>query len=163
MLFKDIKQNYPVYILNKQDVSFSQGKVTSVSFPHLDNSNAMVMGKTVIDVAIEVDGKSATYAIPENLSIVYANDIVLSTDKEGIMREVEAMKSSAEQAMKNVERQKAIAERAGSLLTELNPIYREKQENEQRIAKMESSIGEMGKSIEELKQMFAGFMKEMKG
>lgn len=87
----------------------------------------------------------------------------MSTDKEGIMREVEAMKSSAEQAIKNVERQKAIAERTGSLLTELNPIYREKQENEQRIAKMESSIGEMGKSIEELKQMFAGFMKEMKG
>lgn len=163
MLFKDIKQNYPVYILNKQDVSFSQGKVTSVSFPHLDNSNAMVMGKTVIDVAIEVDGKSATYAIPENLSIVYASDIVLSTDKEGIMREVEAMKSSAEQAIKNVERQKTIAERAGTLLTELNPIYREKQENEQRIAKMESSIGEMGKSIEELKKMFTGFLNEKKG
>lgn len=25
MLFKDIKQNYPVYILNKQDLSLTQG------------------------------------------------------------------------------------------------------------------------------------------
>lgn len=156
MLFKDIKQNYPVFVLNKQDVTFSQGKVTSVSLPHMDNSNPMVMGKSVIDVAIEVAGKSATYAIPENLSIVYAGEIVLSTDRDGIMREVEAMKSSAEQAIKNVERQKMIVEKTSSLLTELNPIYKEKQQNEQRLANMESSI-------KELKEMFAGFMKEMKG
>lgn len=156
MLFKDIKQNYPVYILNKQDVSFSQGKVTSVSLPHMDNSNPMVMGKTVIDVTIEVEGKSATYAIPENLSIVYANDIVLSTETDGIMREVEAMKSSAEQAIKNVERQKIIAEKTSSLLIELNPVYKEKQEYENRFNKME-------KSIEELKDMFAGFMNGKKG
>lgn len=156
MLFKDIKQNYPVYILDKQNVSFVQGKVTSISLPHMDNSNPMVMGKSVIDVTIDVEGKSATYAIPENLSIVYAGEIVLSTDRDGIMREVEAMKSSAEQAIKNVERQKMIVDKASSLLVELNPIYKEKQENEQRLSKMESSI-------EELKNMFAGFMKEMKG
>lgn len=156
MLFKDIKQNYPVFILNKQDVTFSQGKVTSVSLPHMDNSNPMVMGKSVIDVTIETEGKSATYAIPENVGIVYAGDIVLSTDRDGIMREVEAMKASAEQAIKNVERQKMIVEKSTSLLTELNPAFKEKQENEQRMTKMENSI-------EELKNMFAGFMKEMKG
>lgn len=156
MLFKDIKQNYPVFILNKQDITFAQGKVTSVSLPHMDNSNPMVMGKSVIDVAIETEGKSATYAIPENLSIVYAGDIVLSTDRDGIMREVEAMKASAEQAIKNVERQKMIVEKSTSLLTELNPVFKEKQANEQRMTKMENSI-------EELKNMFAGFMKEMKG
>lgn len=156
MLFKDIKQNYPVFILNKQDITFSQGKVTSVSLPHMDNSNPMVMGKSVVDVAIEVENKSATYTIPENLSIVYAGDIVLSTDRDGIMREVEAMKASAEQAIKNVERQKAIAEKSTLLLTELNPVFKEKQANEQRMAKMENSI-------EDLRNMISGFIKEMKG
>lgn len=156
MLFKDIKQNYPVYILDKQNVSFVQGKVTSISLPHMDNSNPMVMGKSVIDVTIDVEGKSATYAIPENLSIVYAGEIVLSTDRDGIMREVEAMKSSAEEDIKNVEKHKMIIEKSTSLLTELNPIFKEKQENEKRLSKMENSI-------EELKNMFAGFMKEMKG
>lgn len=156
MLFKDVKQNYPVFILNKQEVSYSQGKVTSVSLPHMDNSNPMVIGKSVIDVTIEVDGKSATYAIPENLSIVYANDIVLSTDRDGIMREVEAMKSSSEQAIKNIERHKMIVEKSSTLLTELNPVFKEKQENERRLTNME-------KSIEELKNLFTGFMKEMKG
>lgn len=156
MQFKDVKQNYPVYILDKQNVSYMQGKVTSISLPHMDNSNPMVVGKSVVDVTIDVEGKSATYAIPENLGIVYAGDIVLSTDRDGIMREVEAMKSSAEQAIKNVERHKMIVEKSSSLLVELNPIYKEKQENEKRLSKMENSI-------EELKTMFAGFMKEMKG
>lgn len=156
MLFKDIKQNYPVYILNRQDISYIQGKVTSVSLPHMDNSNPMVMGKSVIDVGIEADGKTATYTIPENLGIVYAGDMILSTDKESIVREVEAMKATAEQAIKNVDRQKAILDKSKNLLLELNPAYKEKKENEQRLSKMENSI-------EELKSMFAGLMKELKG
>lgn len=155
MLFKDIKQNYPVYILDKQDLSFVQGKVQSVSFPHMDNTNPSMMGKTVIDVVIDAGGKSATYSMPENMSIVYAGNLVLSTDKEGISREVEAMKSNAEQAIAGIDRQKMIVEKSTKLLTELNPAFKEKQENEQRLTKIESSIAEM-------KEMFAGFMKELK-
>lgn len=36
MAFKDVKQNYSVYILNKQDITITDGKVISVGFPHLD-------------------------------------------------------------------------------------------------------------------------------
>lgn len=161
MQFKDIKQNYPVYILDKQNVSYMQGKVTSISLPHMDNSNPMVMGKSVVDVTIEADGKGATYTMPEDKSMVYAGSVVLATDKESIIREVEAMKASAEQAIANIEKQKEIAKKSNQLLTELNPIFREKQENEKRMTKMESCIQDMGSSIEELKNMFAGLMKKM--
>ena len=156
MLFKDIKQNFPVYILDKQNMSFTQGKVQSVSFPHIDNSSPMGMGKTVIDVAIEADGKSGTYAMPENLSVVYAGNIVLSTDRDGIMREVEAMRTSAEQVLASVDKQREIVEKSTALLTELNPEYKAKQQNEQRLSNLESSM-------KELKDMMAGFIKEMKG
>lgn len=155
MLFKDIKQNYPVFILDKQNVTFIQGKVTSVSLPHMDNSNPIVMGKSVIDVTIEADGKGATYTMPEDKSMVYAGNLVLSTDRDCIAREVEAMKTSAEQAIANVEKQKEIVEKSTVLLTELNPVFKEKQENEKRLSKMEDSIGK-------LENMFAQFMKEFK-
>ena len=155
MLFKDIKQNYPVYIFDKQNIKFIQGKTVSVSFPRMENTNPMAMGKSVLDVVIEADGKNATYAIPENVGIVYAGDIVLSTDREGIAREIEAMKTSAEQALVSVERQKAIVEKSTKLLAELNPAFREKQEYEQRLSKMENSIGE-------LKEMLTGFMNKVK-
>nr|DAF64309.1 MAG TPA: hypothetical protein [Podoviridae sp. ct2m58] len=36
MFFKDIKQDYPVYILDKQQLTISQGKVLSIGFPRAD-------------------------------------------------------------------------------------------------------------------------------
>lgn len=155
MLFKDLKQNYPVFVFDKQNLTYTPGKVVSVSFPHIDNANPMGMGKTVVDVVIEAGGKSATYAIPENMSIAYAGDIVLSTEREGIVREIEAMKSTSEQALKNVDRHKQIIEKSITLLAELNPAYKEKQENEQRFGKIENSISE-------IKEMMSSLMKEFK-
>lgn len=152
MLFKDVKQNYPVYILDKQELIISQGKVQSVGFPRMDIMSKMPNGtQTVVDVTIDNNGKTATYTIPENLSITYAGNIVLSTDKEGLVHEVEAMKNSAEQILASVDKQKSILEKANTLLSDLNPIYREKKETDLRFSKIESSIGE-------LKEMFSKFL-----
>lgn len=71
MAFKDVKQNYSVYILNKQDITITDGKVISVGFPHLDLNTKPTMGQSqmVVDVTIEANSKTATYSIPENLSV----------------------------------------------------------------------------------------------
>lgn len=67
MAFKDVKQNYSVYILNKQDITITDGKVISVGFPHLDLNTKPTMGQSqmVVDVTIEANSKTATYSIPE--------------------------------------------------------------------------------------------------
>lgn len=167
MMFKDIKQNYPVYILNKQDLSVVQGKVVATTFPHVDMNAQKVTptaisptnslgNQMVVDVTIEAGGKTATYTIPESLSVTYAGNIVLSTDREGIAREVEALKSSAEQVLLSVEKQKEIVDKTTALLAELNPVYKEKKENEERFTKIESSVAEM-------KTMLSNFIKEFKG
>lgn len=93
MLFKDIKQNYPVYILDKQEFCIIQGKATAVSFPRVEMNQKTGRSEMVVDVTVEANGKTATYAIPENLSVTYAGNIVLSTDKQGLTGEVEAMES----------------------------------------------------------------------
>ena len=110
MAFKDVKQNYSVYILNKQDITITDGKVISVGFPHLDLSTKPAMGQSqmVVDVTIEANSKTATYSIPENLSVTYAGDVVLS---------------------------------------ELNPVYKEKKETEQRFSKIEESISRMESTV----------------
>jgi hypothetical protein len=107
MLFKDVKQNYPVYILDKQELTFSQGKVMSAGFPRMDVMSKPVNPintQMVIDITVENGGKSATYTIPEGLSITYAGNIVLSTDKEGLVREIEAMKNSAESIINSMDK-----------------------------------------------------------
>lgn len=64
LLFKDIKQNYPVYILDTQEFSLIQGKATQVSFPRLEMNQKTGKTEMVVDVTIEANGKMATYATP---------------------------------------------------------------------------------------------------
>ena len=153
MLFKDVKQNYTVYILDKQDMNISQAKVSAVGFPRMDIMQNMpgANAQTVIDVTLDSNGKIATYTIPESLSVTYAGNIVLSTDKDGLMHEIEAMKNNAEQVIASVDKQKRILEKANVLLSELNPVYKEKKETDLRFSKIENSISEM-------KYMFTNFL-----
>lgn len=161
MLFKDIKQNYSVYIFDKQKVECVQGKVLSVSLPRMQMPSSMTsmnqMGTTpmVVDITVETNGRTATYTIPENLSVTYAGNLVLSTEREGVVREIEAMKNTAEQVLNSVERQKEIKEKATELLVELNPVYKEKKDTEERFNKIENSVSEM-------KNMLSSFIREFK-
>lgn len=103
LLFKDIKQNYPVYILDTQEFSLIQGKATQVSFPRLEMNQKTGKTEMVVDVTIEANGKMATYAIPESHSVTYAGHLVLSTEKSGLTSEVEAQKANAAQVKKSIE------------------------------------------------------------
>lgn len=178
MLFKDIKPNYPVYILNKQDTTFLTGKVVSVSFPRMDNNmssqqnnplsfmNPGSNNRMVVDVTIEAAGKTATYVIPENMDSVTAGDMVLSTDREPILREVEAIHNNAEQYFKNQDKMKQALDRSTELMMELNPGLKEKQEMEKRMSKIEESVAElkgMASSINDLSGMVKGLVAELKG
>ena len=152
MTFKDIKQSYSVYILDKQDMNVSQAKVSAVSFPRVDiMSKVPNTTQTVVDVTLDCNGKVATYTIPENLSVTYAGNIVLSTDKEGLIHEIEAVKNNAEQIIASIDKQKQILDKANILLSDLNPIYKEKKETDLRFTKIENSISEM-------KDMFTNFI-----
>ena len=157
MLFKELKQNYPVYILDKQEVTFTQGKVISVSLPRMGVGNGtMPMMPTssptamLVDVTIEADGRTATYSIPENLAVTYAGSTVLSTDREGISREIEAMRATAEQVLSSVDRQKEILDKTQSLLAELNPTYKEKKETDERFNRIEGDVSEMKSMVRDL-------------
>lgn len=153
MVFKDIKKDYPVYILDKNELTISQGTVLSIGFPRTDllQRTGGSLPQTVVDVTIQNGDKSATYTIPENLSVTYAGDIVLSTDKEGLTHEVEALKNQAEQILNSVDKQKQILEKSNELLSELNPIFKEKKETDMRFSKIEESVREM-------KDMFSEFL-----
>lgn len=160
MLFKDIKQNYPVYILDKQELCIIQGKATAVSFPRIEMNQKTGRSEMIIDVTVEADGKTATYAIPENLSVTYAGNIVLATDKQSLTGEVEAMVASADQVIASVTHAKNIKDKAPAILAELNPIYREKQETEQRFSKIEGSISEMNRLMQSQQKMLEDFIKK---
>lgn len=162
MIFKDIKQNYPVFMLDKQALTITQGKAIAVAFPRLDLNKNTAVTQMVVDVTIEAEGKTATYTIPENLSVTYAGNLVLSTDRQGLVNEVEAMKTAAEQALSSMERQKEILAKSSALLAELNPAFKEKQETEKRFGQIENSIHEIKDLLKTQQEAMANFIKEFK-
>lgn len=127
-----------------------QGRVTATS-PHVNNTyNTMAAGQMMRDIAIEVDGKNATYTIPENLSVTFAGSIVLATSQQGLSSEIERMKSEAEQALAMMEHHKMVIERSSGLLAELNPHVREKMENERRFKSIESDMSGIKTMMQQL-------------
>lgn len=158
MLFKDLKQNYPVHIFDKQNVEYIQGKVTSVSLPRMQMPNMnmnSLNNSMVVDITIDAGGRSATYTIPEGLSVTYAGNLVLSVEVDGVVKEIEAMNNTAEQVLNSVEKQKEIKKKTCELLVELNPVYKEKKDTEERFNKIETSVSEM-------KNMLSSFIREFK-
>jgi len=152
LFFRDLKQSYPVYLLDKVALTLTQGKVIAASLPHIDmnaptNPNISISNPTalqmVVDITIEVDGKTLTYTMPEASAVTYAGNVVLATDKEGLLREVEAMKNVAEQVLSSVDKQREIVNKATALLADLNPTYKQQKETDERFGKLESSVADI--------------------
>lgn len=153
MLFKEMKPGYPVYFLDKENVKAYQGKVVSVAVPRYDAPKfgqiAQPQTGMVVDVTIEANGEAKTYTIPEATSVAYAGMVVLSSDKDGILREVEALKSEAEATLSKMETAKANIGRCDAILEEWNPQIAEKRENERRIEGIENEVKSLGQMVRE--------------
>lgn len=153
MLFKDIKTGYPIYFLDKEKTRYYQGKAVSVAVPRYDNNQAKAFGAQptglVVDITIEADGATKTYTIPETASITYAGHLVLSTDKDGILREVEALKAASEEALSQVEIHKQTVINCNQLLEDLNPVFAEKRAQDKRIESIESEVRSLGNIVKD--------------
>lgn len=155
MLFKDLKNGYPIFIFDRTEVKVTQGKVANVGIPHIDShyGNPTEM---VVDVTVENDGQVKTYTFKDGTDTGYVNNLVISTGRDVILREVEALKTQSEQELAKRETYEANVQKCSTILSEFNPVFKEKKENEERFTKLEGSVGE-------LKEMIKSLVKELKG
>lgn len=141
------------YVTKNIPLRTGKGKVINVGLPQLDRAN-MNSTQMIVDATIEIDGKTRTYTVPESQNVAYAPDIIISTDKECIMRELEAMRSQAEEALSKVEYYNDVKAQASELLAELNPVEKEKRETEARMASIEAQIASMADKFSEFMKNF---------
>lgn len=155
MLFKDLKNGYPIYVFDRSVVKVTQGKVANVGIPHLDShyGNPTEM---VVDITVDIDGQVKTYAFKDTTDTGYAGNLVISTVRDVIIHEVEALKTQSEQELSKRTMHEENAKKCTEILAEFNPVFKERKENEERFSKLENSVGE-------LKDMIKGLVKELKG
>ena len=106
MQFKDVKQGQVIYILDKSKMNINRGKVVNNAY-HLENSNSFgsvfTQQSNVVsrDITIDVNGKSNIYVIPELLETTKAGNIVLSTNSEALIKEINNICDDAKEKLAN--------------------------------------------------------------
>lgn len=152
MEFKDLKIGFSVYILEKTDKVYKEGKVVAVSMPHFIQPNGLASTSMnrVVDITVETDCGSKVYVVDENDKIAYYQNSVISCDKHGLVLELKAIKGSAEDELSKVDKYKADIVRCDELISELDDTEREKQITEKRLSQLEDGVGEIKGSMNEI-------------
>lgn len=154
MTFKDIKQNNTVFILDKNNLKVISAKVINASQPKVDMSkpNSCMSGTTlIVDIDLNIEGKTVSYSIPENLEITYTNTgLVLAIDPNKLVNEVNSLHREAKDQLAKKEYYEKVIKKTPDLMAELNPQLKEKQETDRRLNMMESSISTMQSDISKM-------------
>lgn len=145
MLLKDCQKNYPIFILNRNEINASQGKIIDVSRPHFDNRNP-TSTSMVIDVTVEIDGKQTSFVMPESANVAYTDSLVISCDRTDIMREVEAICSRNEEELKQTPVREKTVQKCKAIIEEWNPTVKQQRETDERISKIENALTELQKN-----------------
>lgn len=150
MNFKDLKKDFPLYVLDRNgDMEIVTAKVLSdVSAPHIDyeHGNSMQM---VVDVNLEIGGKSQIYVMPEGISTTTTpNNMVISTDITTILRELDSMRVRSEEVVRSCPVHQHIIERCNDLMEQWDPVLKERRESNKRFETLESRISTMEGNID---------------
>lgn len=147
MLLKDCQKGYPVFILNRNEITVCQGKIVDVSRPHFDNHNPSNTSM-VIDVAIDMDGKQSSFVMPENANIAYTDNLIITSDRTDILREVQAICSRNEEELKQTKVREQTVAKCKSILEDWNPELKERRMTDERISKIEGVVSMLKQNYE---------------
>ena len=148
MLFKELKGNYPIFLLDRATLKFEQAKVMNVQ----PNYQSVNMNRIEVNVTIQnKEGKQNTYAVADSEQSAYAGNLFISTSKDCIINEVNALKNASEEVLSKVEEHKQTVEKCKELLAELDTTFRDQQRTNERLNQMESKLDEIFKFVKSQK------------
>ena len=144
MLFKELKSNYPIFLLDRATLKFEQAKVMNVQ----PNYQSVNMNRIEVNVTIQnKEGKQNTYAVADSEQSAYAGNLFISTSKDCIINEVNALKNASEEVLSKVEEHKQTVEKCKELLGELDTTFRDQQKTNERLDQMENKLDEIFKFV----------------
>lgn len=155
MLFKDVKAGYPIYVLDRNVVALKMGKVKRVGMSRMENKIGSPM-EMVVDIDVEINGETKQLTFKDSCETDYRQGLLVSTTKDAVIREVDAIKANAEESLSKTDDYKNIIVNCDNVLSELRPEEKEKKIFEDRLSSVEGST----KRIE---SVLAELVKELRG
>lgn len=142
-LFKNLKQNNTVYILDKNDFSVKHGTVTVDPVTQVQTNKLTNKSEVMTDLTVTTDGKTVIYSIPDNSTLTTAGSLILATTEQELCSEVDRLLNASKQYFQDEPFHKRVLEKAPDAMLALNPSLREKMEQEQRMSEMKQSYNDM--------------------
>lgn len=144
MMFKELKAGYPVYLFDRASLAYEQAKVMNV----LPNYSVGNYGKMEVNITIQTkDGKQNTYSVADTEQSAYAGNLLVSTSKECVINEINALRNNSDEILQNVDSHKRIVKECDKLLAELDTGFRDKKNTERRLDTLEQTMQEILKYV----------------
>lgn len=155
-MFSSLKQGSLLYILEKGfEPNVEIAEVVSTTEPPFQQS-VIPYGNSVpsqMDVTVKTNKGNITFNKLNSTSSTESYDsgkIVISETKEPIITEIDTMRRNSQSILDNVDKHQSIVEKCDVLLKELNPQYAKEAEREQRLGKLEETVGDMGTKLDKV-------------
>lgn len=145
MMFKELKSGYPIYLFDRASLKYEQARVMNVQ-PNYKTT----FGKMEVNVTVQThDGNQNIYSVADTEQLAYANTLLLTTNKDCIINEVNALKTNSEEILSKIDEHKRIVEECSKLLSELDTTFRDQQQTEKRLSNLEDTMQEILKYVKQ--------------
>ena len=157
-MFSTLRQNSPIYVLDKKDSPVLKKGIIETVSPQRSRTGSFYGQPMdmIVDIRVNIDGISQEFKnIPASLSIANDGNIVISETKEAMSTEVDSMLSISKQILESVDYHKDVIEKCEQILKDLNPQFAKDKLQEEKINSLESRIGGVENTLEDIKDMLS--------
>lgn len=157
-MFSTLRQNSPIYVLDKKDSPVLKKGIIETVSPQRSRTGSFYGQPMdmIVDIRVNIDGTSQEFKnIPASLSIANDGNIVISETKEAMSTEVDSMLSISKQILESVDYHKDVIEKCEQILKDLNPQFAKDKLQEEKINSLESRIGGVENTLGDIKDMLS--------
>ncbi len=151
MNFKELRKGFPVYIINKDTVEYTQGRVAQDATPPRINTT---FGQPMItDVSIEANNVTKIWTLPADQKVAEMqsdSNIIISTDQAAILAMIKNIQTECETYLQGIDLNKKRLDSSKKLIAKLDINYKQQQETEERFSRIEQSIQGMEDTLSQI-------------
>ena len=158
-MFQSLRPNNQIFILHKDKPLLEIGSVVSVSMPTPKYPVPQVFGQPqemVVDIVAKINNQDVTYQkLPANLDIADfgTNGIVVADNKLAMNSEIMSLKQKSVDVINNVNFHQQLIASCDKMLSDLNPEFAEKQQQQAEINELKTQVNDLTKGMADLVQM----------
>jgi predicted RNase H-like nuclease (RuvC/YqgF family) len=167
-MFQSLRPNNQIFVLHKDKSLLEVGSVVSVSTPTPKYPVPQVFGQPqemVVDIIAKVNNQDITYQkLPANLDIADFgnNGIVIADNKLAMNSEIMSLKQKSVDALNSVNFHQQTIANCDRMLSELNPEFAEKQQQQAEINELKTQVNDLTKGMSELMRVNKDLIAQLK-